>query len=58
MALLRSHDDKVLWSLTKAIRLLLPADPSFDRMLDACRQYQPTAWRHGSGGCGRRIRRR
>jgi len=43
MALFRSHDDKVLWSLTKAIRLLLPADPGFDRMLDACRQYQPAA---------------
>jgi len=43
MALFRSHDDKVLWSLTKAIRLLLPADPGFDRMLDACRQYRPTA---------------
>jgi hypothetical protein len=39
----RSHDDKVLWSLTKAIRLLLPADPGFDRMLDACQQYQPSA---------------
>jgi hypothetical protein len=24
VALFRSHDDKVLWSLTKAIRLLLP----------------------------------
>jgi hypothetical protein len=43
MALFRSHDDKVLWSLTKAIRLLLPADPGFDRMLDACQQYRPTA---------------
>jgi hypothetical protein len=39
----RSHDDKVLWSLTKAIRLLLPADPGFDRMLDACQQYRPSA---------------
>jgi hypothetical protein len=39
----RSHDDKVLWSLTKAIRLLLPADPGFDEMLDACRQYRPSA---------------
>ncbi len=43
MALFRSHDDKVLWSLTKAIRLLLPADPGFDRMLDACQQYRPAA---------------
>jgi hypothetical protein len=43
MALFRSHDDKVLWSLTKAIRLLLPADPGFDRLLDACQQYQPSA---------------
>jgi hypothetical protein len=43
MALFRSHEDKVIWSLTKAIRLLLPADPGFDRMLDACRQYQPAA---------------
>lgn len=43
MALFRSHDDKLLWSLTKGIRLLLPADPGFDRMLDACQQYQPTA---------------
>jgi hypothetical protein len=39
----RSHDDKVIWSLTKAVRLLLPADPGFDRMLDACQQYQPSA---------------
>jgi hypothetical protein len=43
MALFRSHDDKLLWSLTKGIRLLLPADPGFDRMLDACQQYRPTA---------------
>jgi hypothetical protein len=43
MALFRSHEDKVIWSLTRGIRLLLPADPGFDRMLDACRQYQPTA---------------
>lgn len=43
MALFRSHEDKVLWSLTKAIRLLLPADPGFDQMLDACRQYRPSA---------------
>jgi hypothetical protein len=43
MALFRSRDDKVLWSLTKAIRLLLPADPGFDRLLDACRQFQPSA---------------
>jgi hypothetical protein len=43
LALFRSHEDKVLWSLTKAIRLLLPADPGFDRMLDACRQYRPEA---------------
>jgi hypothetical protein len=45
MALFRSHDDKVLWSLTKAIRLLLPEDPGFDRMLDACQQYRPKARR-------------
>lgn len=37
MALFRSHDDKLLWSLTKAIRLLLPADPGFDRMRGADR---------------------
>jgi hypothetical protein len=43
VALFRSHDDKVLSSLTKAIRLLLPADPGFDRMLDACQQYRPAA---------------
>jgi hypothetical protein len=43
MALFRSHEDKLLWSLTKGIRLLLPADPGFDRMLDACQQYRPTA---------------
>jgi hypothetical protein len=43
MALFRSHDDKVLWSLTKAIRLMLPADPGFDRLLDACQQYRPSA---------------
>jgi len=43
MALFRSRDDKVLWSLTKAIRLLLPADPGFAAMLDACRQYRPDA---------------
>ena len=43
MALFRSHDDKVLWSLTKAIRLLLPADPGHDQLLDACRQYRPDA---------------
>jgi hypothetical protein len=43
MALFRSSEDKVLWSLTKGIRLLLPADPGFDRMLDACQQYRPAA---------------
>jgi hypothetical protein len=43
MALFRSHDDKLLWSLTKGIRLLLPADPGFDQMLNACQQYRPTA---------------
>jgi len=31
MALFRSHEEKVFWSLTKAIRLLLPADPGFGR---------------------------
>jgi hypothetical protein len=39
----RSHDDKVIWSLTRGIRLLLPADPGFDQMLDACQQYRPSA---------------
>jgi hypothetical protein len=43
MALFRSHEEKVLWSLTRGIRLLLPADPGFDRMLDACQQYRSTA---------------
>jgi hypothetical protein len=41
--LLRSHDDKLLWSLTKGIRLLLPSDPGPERLLDACQQYSPQA---------------
>ena len=35
MALFRSRDDTMLVSLTRAIRLTLPADPGPDRMLDA-----------------------
>ena len=40
MALFRSRDDTMLVSLTKGVRLTLPADPGPDRMLDACRQYR------------------
>jgi hypothetical protein len=43
MALFRSNDDKLLVSLTKGVRLTLPADPGFDRLLDACQQYSPEA---------------
>ena len=53
MALFRSHDDKVLWSLTKAIRLLLPSDPGFDRLLDACQQFRPSEI--GRASCRERV---
>lgn len=43
MPLFRSYDDKLLVSLTKGVRLTLPADPGYERMLDACRQYRPEA---------------
>jgi hypothetical protein len=46
MALFRSRDDTMLVSLTKGVRLTLPADPGPDRMLDACRQYRPEAKPH------------
>jgi len=36
-------------SLTQSVRLLLPADPGPDRMLDAVREYNPAA-RHSVGG--------
>jgi hypothetical protein len=43
MPLFRSNDDKLLVSLTKGVRLLLPADPGLERLLDACQQYSPAA---------------
>jgi hypothetical protein len=43
MPLFRSHDDKLLESLTEGVRLTLPANPGPDRMLDACRQHSPAA---------------
>lgn len=46
MALFRSRDDTMLVSLTKGVRLTLPADPGPDRMLDACRQHSPAAMPH------------
>ena len=46
MALFRSRDDTMLVSLTKGVRLTLPADPGPERMLDACRQYRPAAKPH------------
>jgi hypothetical protein len=41
--LFRSHDTKLLEALADGMRLLLPADPGPDRMLDAVRQYNPAA---------------
>lgn len=46
MPLFRSRDETMLRNLTKGVRLTLPGDPGPDRMLDACRQYRPTAKPH------------
>jgi hypothetical protein len=46
MALFRSRDETMLTSLTRGVRLTLPADPGPDRMLDACQQYSPSAKPH------------
>jgi hypothetical protein len=42
----RKRHDGMLHSLTKGMRVVLPADPGRKRMLDALRQYNPLA-RHG-----------
>jgi hypothetical protein len=47
MPLFRSHKTKLLHGLTSTMRLLLPADPGQDRMLDAVRQFNPKAKRSG-----------
>jgi hypothetical protein len=41
---------KLIESLTQSIRLLMPADPGLERMLDAVRQYNPAAKRTIGGG--------
>jgi hypothetical protein len=46
----RKHHDKLLHGLTKTMRLVLPADPGQERMLDALRQYHPLARRALGGG--------
>lgn len=43
MPLFRSQNAKMLQALTSSMRLLLPADPGPDRMLDAIRQFNPAA---------------
>jgi hypothetical protein len=47
--LFHARQATVVQSLTKSIRLLLPADPGPERMLDAVRQYNPAA-KHALGG--------
>jgi hypothetical protein len=47
--LFRSRRATEIRSLTQSIRLLLPADPGHERMLDAVRQYDPAA-KHNIGG--------
>ena len=43
MPLFRSHRDELLGNLTRKMRLLLPADPGQEQMLDAVRQFSPAA---------------
>lgn len=48
MALFRSHRAVLKRNLTKGMRLLLPADPGVDRMLEAARLFDPAARQVGS----------
>jgi hypothetical protein len=47
--LIKGRRSRLLHSLTKSIRLVLPADPGLERMLEAVRLYSPAA-RKAAGG--------
>lgn len=49
MPLIKGRRSRLVHSLTKSIRLLLPADPGPERMLEAVRLYSPAA-RRAAGG--------